>query len=398
MTLLLESDPATAETLALAIGRDTVTVESVHALVRALDDRPEEILVVIGADVDLTAALDLATDYRGKRPELGVVLLRRRVDVSVLGQALRAGIREVVNPDDLTALGDACRRSREVSHRIQGTVHVDHSTDGQVVTVFAAKGGTGKTTVATNLAVALAEAGRSRVCLVDLDLAFGDIAIAMQLVPARTIVDAVGMQGNMDATGLQSLLTPHSPGVSTILAPLEPGDADRIPAAVVSELIRTLRTMFDFVVIDTPPAFTEPVLAAFDLSDHYVLLATMDIPALKNLRLTLDMLDLLGYPRDSWTIVLNRSDSKVGLTLSDVEKALKLPIGAKIPSSGDVSASINKGVPLLLDQPSHPVSIAIRDLARTQIRGEELSEGKAVHGRGKPRESKLPFLKRRFAS
>jgi pilus assembly protein CpaE len=96
--------------------------------------------------------------------------------------------------------------------------------------------------------------------------------------------------------------------------------------------------------------------------------------------------------------VLNRSDSKVGLTLSDVEKALKLPIGAKIPSSGDVSASINKGVPLVLDQPSHPVSVAIRDLARTQIRGTELSEGKAVHGRGKPRESKLPFLKRRFAS
>src|SRR3954449_7278322 len=98
--------------------------------------------------------------------------------------------------------------------------------------------------------------------------------------------------------------------------------------------------MFDFVVVDTPPAFTDHVLAAFDQSDMVALIATLDIPALKNLKLTLETLDLLNYPRDRWRVVLNRSDSKVGLALSEVEKTLRVPISAEIPSSRDVPASI----------------------------------------------------------
>jgi pilus assembly protein CpaE len=368
MSILLEPDPNSAEALRLAITGDVTVVDSGHAVHRALEQDPEELLVVIGTGFDLVAALELASEYRVHRPEVGVVLLRRRVDVTVLGQALRAGVREVVHSDDLTAIADACRRSRELSLSLLGAAGAGHGNEGRVVTVFSAKGGCGKTTLSTNLAVALADGGRSTVCLVDLDLAFGDVAIAMQLVPARTITDAVAMQGTMDPTGVESLLTPHSPGVSTILAPLEPGEADHIPVATITELIRTLRGMFDYVVIDSPPAFTEHVLAAFDLADVYLLLATLDIPALKNLRLTLDTLKLLGYSQDSVNVVLNRSDSKVGLTIGDVEKALNTPIAAQIPSSSAVSISINRGVPLVLDQPKHPVSQAIQSLADTRVR------------------------------
>ena len=117
-----------------------------------------------------------------------------------------------------------------------------------------------------------------------------------------------------------------------------------------------LKQQFDFVVVDTPPAFDDHVLAAFDQSDLVALLATLDIPALKNLKLTLETLDLLNYPRDRWRIVLNRADSKVGLALDEVEKTLKAPIAAQIPSSRDVPASINRGVPIVLDDPKHPVS------------------------------------------
>jgi len=239
--------------------------------------------------------------------------------------------------------------------------------EGRVITVFAAKGGCGKTTVATNLAVALAAGGTRSVCLVDLDMSFGDVAIAMQLFPTRSIADAVAMRDKLDEAGVRSLLTPHSPGLDTLLAPLEPGDAEKIPTAVVSEVLSVLRRSYDFVVVDTPPDFKDWVLAALDLSDVYVLLATLDVPALKNLRLTLDMLDLLGYPRESWQIVLNRSDSKVGLHLADVEKTLKVPIAAQIPSSRAVSMSINRGVPLVLEQPNHPVSAAIRAFAEQRI-------------------------------
>src|SRR4051812_6717734 len=369
MPILFVANATMSDSFAFAVGGDAVVVDSMPALLRAVEEHPRELLVVIGPDVDLGVALQFTEDNRTRRPELGVVLTRRRVDVTILSQAIRAGVREVVNPDDLTSLGDACRRSLDVSRGVLGaSTSAEPVVEGRVVTVFAAKGGCGKTTMATNLAVALAAGGARRVCIVDLDLAFGDVAIAMQLAPTRTIVDAIAMLGSMDETGVQSILTPHSPGLDAVLAPVQPGDAEKIAVPIVVELIRTLKTMFDYVVIDSPPAFTEHVLTAFDMSDTFVLLATLDIPALKNLRLTLDMLDLLGYPRESWQIVLNRSDSKVGLEIDDVERSLRTPIAAMIPSSRAVSASINKGVPILLDEPGHPVSVAIRRFADERLR------------------------------
>jgi pilus assembly protein CpaE len=135
----------------------------------------------------------------------------------------------------------------------------------------------------------------------------------------------------------------------------------------VSDLLSILREQFDFVVIDTPPAFTDHVLAAFDQSDVVALLATLDIPAVKNLKLSLETMELLNYPRDRWRVVLNRADSKVGLTIAEVEKTLRVSIAAEIPSSRAVPASINRGVPIVLDEPKHPVSLAIRRFADEHV-------------------------------
>lgn len=371
MPILLDGDRESASQYSYAIDGEIRIVETWPQLTKELADHPQEVLVVIGPDAPMEPSLSFAEEQRLARPALGVVLLRRRVDVTVLGSALRAGIREVVPPDDTNALTEACRRSLEVSHRALGWQPADSGgSDGRVVTVFAAKGGCGKTTMATNLAATLAAGGQRRVCLVDLDLSFGDVAIAMQLFPTRSMADAVGMRDTLDEAGVRSLLTPHSPGLDTLLAPLEPGDAEKIPAAVVTEVLTVLRRSYDYVVVDTPPDFKEWVLAALDLSDVYVLLATLDVPALKNLRLTLDMLDLLGYPRENWQVLLNRSDSKVGLNVSDVEKTLKVPIAAQVPSSRAVSASINKGVPLVLEQPSHAISVALRTFVTAKLLGE----------------------------
>jgi pilus assembly protein CpaE len=278
---------------------------------------------------------------------------------------LRAGIREVVNADDLTSLDEACRRSREISSQILARAHDGEqpARRGRVMTVFSAKGGCGKTTVATNLASALAVDKRVRVCLVDLDLAFGDVAITMQLLPERTLADAQVMEHHVDEVGVRSLVTPHSSGLDTILAPLEPGKAESLSPTLTTELLHELKRSYDYVIVDTPPAFNEQVLAAFDASDVFILLATLDIPALKNLKLTLEMLEMLGYPRDNWNVVLNRSDAKVGLNVSDVEQLIKAPITVAIPSSRDVPATINRGVPIVTDQPGHAVSTAIKRLA-----------------------------------
>jgi pilus assembly protein CpaE len=368
MTILLETGPVTADSVQFALPGPVTTVESVPAAMRHLADDRGDLLLVVGPHVDQGSALELAEQLRIERPEVGVVLMRRRLDVTVLAHALRAGVREVVVADDHAGVSEACRRSLELSRRMLGVSGAAGSREARIITVFSAKGGCGKTTVATNVAAALAAGGRSSVCLLDLDLAFGDVAIALQLVPARTAIDAVAMSGSIDEMGASSLVTPHSKGLDAICAPLEPGEAERVPASTVVELLRVLKRMYDYIVIDTPPAFTEHVLASFDVSDVYVLLATLDIPALKNLRLTLDMLDVLGYPRESWQVVLNRSDSRVGLSVDDVTRTLKVPLATQIPSSRSVSASINKGVPIVLDEPRHPVSAAIKQLVERHIR------------------------------
>ena len=367
MTLIVGGSSAILE----ALGGDVVTLPSVAEVQSHLEAAPGPRTVVLGSEVSTPEAVALASAFRLTRPEIGVVLVRDIVDAGVLTEALRGGVREVVASYDVPSLAEAVRRTDELSHALASRLTPDTEPDvtlGRVITVFSAKGGCGKTTISTNLGAALADKGRRSVVVLDLDLAFGDVAIALQLFPSHTIADAVPLgEQNLDIGGLQALLTPHSPGLTTLVAPVEPGAADTIPATLVTRIIEVLRENFDFVVIDTPPAFDDQVLAAFDLSDAVVLLATLDIPALKNLKLTLETLDLLNYPRERWKIVLNRSDSKVGLAISEVEKTLRMSITAQIPSSRDVPASINRGVPIMLDDPKHAVSVAIREFAERDI-------------------------------
>ncbi len=367
MTLLWDADPGATERYDFAVGGIS-RFETQATMVRALEDNPTELLVLIGPDVDMDAACQFAELCRVERPELGRILLRRRIDVAVLGQSLRAGIREVITSDDVTGLADAARRSRDLSNRVHGHAGEGASTKtARVVTVFSAKGGVGKTTFATNLSAYLAATG-SRVLLIDLDLAFGDVGISLQMLPQNSIIDLVSMAGNIDEQAIKAVVTKHDSGLEAISAPAEPSDADRVPGTTVAELVRVAKRHYDYVILDTPPAFTSHVLAAFDDSDLLILIATLDIPAVKNLRLTLDTLDLLGNKKDSRLVVLNRSDAKVGLRPEDVVAAIKQDIAVMVPNSTAVPASVNRGVPIILDEPKHAVSVALRDLADRFVR------------------------------
>jgi len=364
MTAIVEFDPIGAASIKGALGTDSAVLPGLDALRAHLDVNVFEDCVVLGPSVDQQDVFALAEDMRLRRPSLGVVMVRRRIDTAVLTDALRSGVREVVQERDLSGLTTAVRRQREIAARLREQVENPEGGQsqvrgGRVVTVFSAKGGCGKTTLATNLAAALADSKKGSVALLDLDLAFGDVAIALQLFPSHTIADAVPIGEDLDGPALLSLLTSHRSGLQALVAPMEPSAADTIDTALVVHIIDLLREEFDYVVIDTPPALDDNVLAAFDRSDVVALLATLDIPALKNLKLTLETLDLIGFSRDRLKIVLNRSDSKVGLALAEVEKTLKAPIVAQIPSSRDVPASTNRGVAIVSDEPKNPVSIAI---------------------------------------
>ncbi len=374
-----------AEHLIRSVDGHVVAADSLAVAAQLLERDPRETLVVIGPDAPMPEVLGFASALRVSRPAAGVVLARDYVDVTLLTKALQAGIREVVPADDLEAIGAACRRSRDLSRRMLAAAGTDDRApsagrEGEIVTVFAAKGGSGKTTLATNLGVVLSQGGRLRVCVVDLDLAFGDVAITVQLDPVRTIVDALPMAGHVDTTGAASLLTRYRQGIEMLLAPVTPGDAEKIPPKLVGELLAVLRGMFSYVVVDTPAQFSEHVLTAMDASAHHVLLSTPDVPAVKNLRVTLDMLDMLSYPKEIRSVVLNRSDSKVGLTAEQLERAVRSPIVAHVPSSRAVPISINQGTPITLGNPGHPVSQAI-----TRFAEEYLLGGPATHADRQPR-------------
>lgn len=395
MPIICDPDEATARRLAAGFREHGLVVAALNDIERALAARPEELVVVVGPNVDLRGALGYAAANRVEHPALGVVLVRQQLQVEVLAEAMRAGVREVVPDRDFPALMDACRRCWDISSRLAATEQARARTqnpgkNGRVIVVFAGKGGCGKSMVSTNLAVTLARNARLSVCLVDLDLGFGDVGIMLRVDPQRTIVDAVPMFEHMDETGVQSMLARHDSGVAAVLAPVTPGDAEKISGRLVSELLTVLRRMFDVVVVDTPPQFSEQVLAALDLSDMQVLLASPEVTALKGLRVTLDMLDLLGFSSGSRAVVLNRADVRAGLSAADIDRVIGRPVAAHIPSSQDVPASINKGVPLALEDPQHPVSRAILHVAKVAMGAAgEPAAADAEQRRGRGRKSRV---------
>jgi pilus assembly protein CpaE len=386
MPIIVESSQTNADVFLSATGAASRVVANLDELKRSLADFPDEYAIVIGPSVDLEAAASLADTLRVTRPTVSVILIRRRVDTSVLAEALRSGMREVVDERDLTGLGSAVQRAEQVWSAITGAGDSSSAaTHGQVITVFSPKGGVGKTTTAVNLAMALSRNGARKVCLVDLDLAFGDVAITLQLFPTRTIADAVHLQSGLDFAVLEPLLTDYRQVLSALVAPVQPDAKDTIPAALVGRILGLLKSNFDHVVVDTAPAFDEYVLQAFDETDELLLVTTLDVPTLKNVKVAVETLDLLNFPKPKRHLVLNRADDKVGLSPEKVESTLGMKIAAAIPTSSQVAHATNAGEPITIASPKHAVSQTLTKFANTLAGAPSKQDLKAV-----PRETSAP--------
>ena len=336
---------------------------STEALSAWLRNRSEEYVVVLGPNVSLDQALEVAEGMRIDRPTTSTVLVRDQVDTEVLTRAMHSGMREVVVDGDTLALSSAIERAYQLYVALRGPTGA--ARHGKIIAVFSPKGGVGKTTVSVNLALALADKGARQVCLVDLDLAFGDVAITMQLFPSHSIEHAIGAENALDASIVDPLLTRHADSLMVLAAPSMPDARDRVTPALVSRMLRTLQAQFDFVVVDTAPNFDEQTLTALDEVDECIIVATLDVPTLKNVKVALETMDALSIALDQRHLLLNRADDAVGISSAKVETILGMSIEANISSSLDIAASTNAGKPIVIAQPDHPASKIFRELAES---------------------------------
>src|SRR5689334_20276854 len=304
-----------------------------------------------------------------------VILVASSSSAGLLDQALDADIADVLLlPQLVENVVFAIRKATHTTRR-----HHDSGSSGRhgkIVTVFSPKGGTGKTVTATNLAAACAKYEGRKTLLLDLDLQFGDAAIMLGIEPEKTIYDLVVAPGELDSEKLAGYITKHACGLSVLPAPLRPEDAELVTEAKLGRLLEVARESFDVIVVDTSPFFHGPMLATLDRTDELLLLCSLDVPTLKNLRLALQTLDLLSFPKSRVKIVLNRSNSKVGMKPNEVEGALGMKVRFEVPSDRAVPLAVNRGNPVVIAEESADVSRAIKSMAKEMFRAPKEAEGK----------------------
>jgi pilus assembly protein CpaE len=237
--------------------------------------------------------------------------------------------------------------------------------NGKIITVYGPKGGTGATTITANLAVAL-QSDENPVVVVDGRLQFGDLSFFFNEQTKTNLIDLTSRSDELDPEVVQEVLIKHeTTGISILAAPQRPEQAEEVRASNFVEVLRYLRGMFEYIIIDTGSGLDDVTLAAIDTSDLVIVITTQDIPSIKNIRLFFDLTDALGYPREQAILVMNRFDKRRNVTPDRVSEIAKSPVVATLPLEEKfVIPAMDRGVPFLIQNQSHPVSRGIYDLAK----------------------------------
>jgi pilus assembly protein CpaE len=335
------------------------------------EDGAGDVLIVACADYtpEVGERVSEASRHHPSRP---VVLLCPAASNGYVTAAFGAGV------DDIVALPEngSAEKARAMSTQVLFTVEKAlarrsgvASTGarlGTMISVLGLKGGSGKTLTAVNLAVALATAGH-RVTIVDLDLQFGDVGLALGLRPERTVHDLMSSGGSLDAEKLEDFLVEHPSGVRALLAPARPDQAGTVTVEFMRDVYAVLREANDFVIVDTPPMFAPEVIAAVDSSTEICLVAMLDSLSLKNTKLGLETLERMEFDGDRIRLVLNRADSNVGIAREDVSSIIGAQPDVLVPSDRNVTRSINRGEPIVVEQRRSEAAKAYHSLAELYI-------------------------------
>ena len=354
------------EKFSYAVAESISNFSNISELFDAVEKNAGQGLIVIGSEIQLNEAIVIGERIRDEYPDAKVLLSRKRIDVEVLSKALRAGFAEVVTAEDTSGFVQSIRHVREIISASQSknrNAPLEKTKKGKVVVVFSAKGGCGKTTLSINLATALSNSERNKVCLVDLDLQFGDVAVSLQASPEKTISSAIGMGANLDLLGTRSIITNYDSNLDLLLAPTNPTDVEFISGELVEKILSNLVNDYEYVVIDTPPAFTDFVLKSIEMMDACYLITTLEMPAIKNLKIVLETLDALKVDQSIIRLVINRSDSKTGVSPKEVEVLLQRGVDYELPNEVNVPVAANQGQPLIRFAPKSQLGKVISRMA-----------------------------------
>ncbi len=369
---VVDSDQAVRDYLGGLFNRRVDSAGSLGEIETRLGLSP--IVVVLGpscADAESLAVVDGWTRDHGN---VGTVLVTAELTTDLLQRALRVGIRDVLAaPIDQQNLIETVERiadglvTSETGTAAPSAATFQPSDDGElgkVISIFSTKGGSGKSVTATNMGVVMAQRSDRPVVLIDGHLQLGDVAVMLKLQPQHTVMDAVAQIDNADAQMLQALMTVHEPsGLLVLPAPVEPTFAEEVSGEQLARLIEVIRTFAGHVLVDLPAVFNDVVLSVVETSDEIVLVAGLDIPNIKNVKIGLSTLAMLDVPTEKLHLVLNRADSKVKLDVAEVEKTLKVAAVAHVPSDVVVPISVNKGSPVVLSANKSGVARAFEQLA-----------------------------------
>jgi len=367
--VVIDPDDITRNRLLTQLGDDVSSFPAIGDLAPFLNGEP--VVMILGPSCAVDGSLASVEQLLRQHREIGAIMVAEELTTTLLQQALRSGVKDVLAaPADNIQLTEAISRVAPGLSSTPGVAPEDDplfDADGElahVITVFSTKGGAGKSVIATNLGVLLAQRSDKPVCLVDADLQFGDIAVMLKLAPQHTIVDAVSSLDRLDASLLQNLLITHeSSGLKILPAPLEPAFADQIGASEMVHIIEVLKRFCSYVIVDTPAYFNDVVLGMIEVSDDVLLVAGMDIPNIKNVKIGLQTLRLLNTPMEKLHLVLNRANSKVKLDVNEVERTLQVSADVLIPSDIIVPQSVNRGVPLVQTAKRSGVAKAMEEMA-----------------------------------
>jgi pilus assembly protein CpaE len=325
-------------------------------------------VIVLSPEVKEADALGLAEFCGRQAPGTAIVLVRDHTWNGLLPAAMRAGIRDVV---DMTQGSDELREAVERAiawaanlRSATAVAQTDGSRTqrGRIVSIFSSKGGSGKTFLTTNLATAIGEMYGQDTAVVDLDVDMGDVFTYFGREPTASITDLMAIGEGADHDQIRQVGVEVAPHVWAFGAPADP-TVEAPAGEAVGKFLRAIRNDFAYVIVDASVDYSDSALVCFDLSDMVCLVTGLDVVGVKHLSKALDTLLTIGLPRDRFRVVLNRADSKVGLDAGDVERVMKIQVDAMIPSSRLVPMSLNKGRPVVLDEPGSEVSASIRHLA-----------------------------------